>query len=380
MHTIMERTSPEKGLEKGKKRVDSRNENHITQGELPHITLPTCDDRLIWDVWASFFHLPALTVADELGLFSFLKRTPATAEEVSQIFSLKMRATESLLGVLASLGFLVQRQNRFYVTDVSRNFLLPESPYYWGGMLHACRDLPNMHFLIEDTLQRDESLLYETEDIKISGKVTNLWEHEELGPEQAEFLTRVMHSHSFPAAIGVAQWGDFTDVRHLLDVGGGSGCFCIALALHYPEMQFTVMELPSVCELAEQYITAYGLQHQITTVAVDMFTDPWPFGYDGIFFSNIFHDWDREHCLHLGKRCFEVLPSGGHIYLHELLLSDTRDNPLMTASYSMAITLFYGNTLFTTGELDELLRECGFEDISVTHTYGYYSLVSGRKP
>ena len=76
------------------------------------------------------------------------------------------------------------------------------------------------------------------------------------------------------------------------------------------------------------------------------------------------------------RRC----PQGGHIYLHELLLSDTRDNPLMTASYSMATALFYGNVLFSAGELDELLRECGFEDISVTHTYGYYSLVSGRKP
>ena len=116
--TIMKRNNPVKGLEKGNKSVGSKNENHTAQGELPYIILPTCDDRLIWDVWASNFHLPALTVADELGLFRFLKKTPATAEEVSKVFSLQMRATEALLGVLTSLGFLAQHQDRFYITDV----------------------------------------------------------------------------------------------------------------------------------------------------------------------------------------------------------------------------------------------------------------------
>ncbi len=379
MQTILKKIESMKNLEKEKKSIDSREGNRTMQSKLPHMKLPTCDDQSIWDVWASMFHLPALTVADELGLFSFLERTPSTAEEVAKSLSLQMCPTGALLGVLTSLGFLVQHQGRFHITSVSRNFLLPDSPYYWGGMLHECRNLLNTHSLIRDTLQRDGSLSYEG-NIKISGKVTTLWENQELRPKQAEFFTPVMHSHSFPAAVGVAQWGNFTGVQKLLDVGGGSGCFCIALAMHYPEMHFTIIELPTVCRLAEQYIAEYELQDRIDTVAIDMFTDPWPSGYDAVFFSNIFHDWDRNHCFNLGKCSFEALPSGGRIYLHEMLLSDTKDAPLTAASYSLGVTLFYGNKLFTADELDELLRESGFEDISITHTYSYYSLVSGRKP
>lgn len=328
----------------------------------------------------SIFYLPTLTVADELGLFSLIKKRPSTAEEVARSLSLGMRATEALLGVLASLGFLVKYQGRFYIADVSQNFLLPENPYYWGGLLLSLRDLPKIHSKILDTLQKDEPIIYESKDTEMSEKVTSLWETQELDMEQATFLTQVMHAHSFPAAMGVAQWGNFTGVRRLLDVGGGSGCFCIALAMRYPEMRFTVMELPVVCKLAEQYIVDHGLQDRIDTLPANMFTDPWPSGYDAIFFSNIFHDWDRKSCLHLGQRCFEALPPGGRIYLHEMLLGDMKDGPLTAISYSMAVTLFYGNKLFTAGELDELLTECGFEDISITHTYGYYSLLSGRKP
>ncbi|HTN91549.1 MAG TPA: hypothetical protein VL242_48110 [Sorangium sp.] len=34
----------------------------------------------------------------------------------------------------------------------------------------------------------------------------------------------------------------------------------------------------------------------------------------------------------------------------------------------------------TAGELDELLRGCGFTDVSVTPAYAGYSLISARRP
>jgi len=350
----------------------------IEKSQPSTMELPTCSDRVLWDVWMSTCHLSAITVADELGLFSLLEKKPMTAEEIVKTCSLKMGTTEAFLGILTSLGFLVQHQGRFYITEVSRNFLLPKSPYYWGGVLRIAQEMLNMHSAIKEIL-RDSPLNDKSKERKIPGMVKNLMENKG-DEEQARLLTQVLHSRSFPAALGVARWGDFKGVHKLLDVGGGSGCFCIALAMQYPEIYFTIIDLPVICNLAEQYIADYRLQNRIDTRALDMFKDPWPSGYDAILFSNIFHDWDREQCLSLGQRSFDVLPPGGHIYLHELLLSDTKDSPLTLTSYSMVVSLFSEGRLFTAGELDELLRECGFEDISVTHTYGYHSLISGRKP
>ena len=44
---------------------------------------PTCDDRQIWDIWLSRWQLPAVTVADELGVFAQLVRKPATVQDVA---------------------------------------------------------------------------------------------------------------------------------------------------------------------------------------------------------------------------------------------------------------------------------------------------------
>ena len=339
--------------------------------EAARLEPPTSDDRLIWDVWLSVYHFPALAVADTLGLFPLLEEAPASSEKIAERLSLGPRATEALVGILASLGFLEQRRGQFHLTNATRNFLLPDSPYYWGGIFELVRDIPFTCSSLREALQKDKPIGYEGEDI---------WETHELDPEQARLFTRAMHSHSFPAAMGTARHGDFTGVYRLLDIAGGSGCFSIALAQRYPAMRFTVAELPVVCALAEEYVDRYGLKDRIDTASLDMFNDPWPSGYDAHFLSNIFHDWSWERCRHLARQSFESLPSGGRIYVHEMLLADTRDAPLAATSFSMNMIFFTQGKQFTAGELEKLLGEAGFEEIALTPTNGYYSLVTGRKP
>ena len=45
-------------------------------------------------------------------------------------------------------------------------------------------------------------------------------------------------------------------------------------------------------------------------------------GYDALFFSNVWHDWNVRTCQWLAARAFAALPSGGRIMLHEMLLDE----------------------------------------------------------
>ena len=336
---------------------------------------PPCDDRLIWEISLSRYYLPTLTIANQIGLFPLLARSPATVEEVAEGLSLGPRGAEALLGLVSALGFLVQRQGRFHLTDEARTYLLAESPYYQGDILPIL-DRPVTATTLREWLENDWAT---SQGGGHKDVLLEVWTSGEMSAEIATKLTSFMHAHSFPTAMGVALNGDFSDVHRLLDVAGGSGCFCIALATRYPNMHFAVMELPAVCKLVEQYAASYGLQDQIETIAANMFTDPWPSGYDGVFFSNIFHNWDRASCLHLAKRSFEMLPPGGRIFLHEILLNDTKDGPPVAAAFSMDMLQLKGKQ-YTARELDELLQDAGFTNVTINPTYTYFSLVSANKP
>jgi hypothetical protein len=135
-----------------------------------------------------------------------------------------------------------------------------------------------------------------------------------------------------------------------------------------------------MCEVALGYVRKAGVAHRIDALAVDMFREAWPSGYDAIFLSNIFHDWDFETCAALAAKAYAALSSGGRILLHEMLLDDTHDGPATAVAFSMYMLLGTKGQQFTAAELSKLLADTGFGSVEITPTHGYYAVVSGRKP
>ncbi len=168
-------------------------------------------------------------------------------------------------------------------------------------------------------------------------------------------------------------------MTRLLDVGGGSGCFSIALAREYTDMHCTVMELPAMCEVAQEYIDAAGMRDQVETAAVDMFRETWPEGYDAVFFSNVFHDWDFDTCTELAVKAFTALKPGGRIYLHEMLLDDDGAGPVAAATFSLVMLLGTHGQQFTCEQLKTILGNAGFSGVETKTTYSYYSLTTASR-
>ncbi|MEJ2760968.1 MAG: methyltransferase [Gammaproteobacteria bacterium] len=338
---------------------------------------PTCDDRPVWDLWLSVYRLPAVTVADELHLFDAIAARPGDAAELAQQTGCSERGLAILLPFLAALGFLVQRDGCFHVSDTTRQFLLHDSPFYWGALLARVGAKLPQHKSLINLLKGAGS-----EGSAYSGerRPVEAWESGQLKPEMARGIATFMHSHSLPASLGLARNADFSGVRRLLDVGGGSGCFSISLARRYPDLHCTVMDLPAMCEVAQEYIAAAKMEARVDTRAADMFRDDWPHGYDAVFFSNVFHDWSFETCAELAARTHGILPKGGRICLHEMLLNDDGAGPLAAAAFSVAMLHGTQGQQFTFAQLRELLEGAGFTEVSALSTYGYYSLVSGIRP
>ena len=333
--------------------------------------MPSADDTSVWDVWLSAYRMPSLAVADRLGLFEALHAEPAGADALAARMELRAEPLKALLPMLSALGFLVPRGGRYHLTPAARLYLLHDSPFYWGHAFPVSRTSAATDTLLQRFSAKEEANAARTSDS---------WESGQVSDEMALNIARIMHSHSLFASLGVARQDDFASVKRLLDVGGGSGCFSIALAQRWPELRCTIMELPAMCVRAKQYIADGGVAGRVDTRTVDMFREAWPTGYDAIFLSNIFHDWHQATNTALAASAFAALPSDGRIFLHEMLINDDGSGPLAAASFSVLMLVGTKGRQYSFAELKAILKGVGFRDVRVTATYGYYSLVSGRKP
>jgi len=338
---------------------------------------PVTDDRPIWDVWLSMWWLPAVTAADELGVFDALAARPATAAELAASLGLDDRGARILLPLLASLGLLACHGGRYSAAAPAREFLRKDGPFYWGGVFARQGRTNPLHALVVRALAgRGARPVGQSSE----SPPVEAWERGQLEPDQARQIARFMHSHSAPAAAGLARSRLLAGARRLLDVGGGSGCFAIALAQQDPQLRCTVMDLAPMCALAREYIEAAGLGDRVETQPADMFRDEWPAGHDAVFFSNIFHDWSDGTCAELAARAHAALPSGGRIFLHEMLLDEGGAGPRTAAAFGMLMLIATRGRQFTFSDLRAILAGAGFVDITAAAAYGYYSLVAASKP
>lgn len=338
---------------------------------MPAYETPPVDDRLIWDLWLSTHYLPAMSVADEIGLFAALKDDALTLEELAAKLEANPRALSVHAALLAAIGLVERRADRYRATTVARTYLMPDSPYYWGSLILSYGRAQPAHNELLSMLRAGKGMT--------EGRPVEEWEAGKMDVERARFVARFMHAHSIAAAMGAARTHVFDGVQRLLDVGGGSGVFSIAAAQRNPDMQATVLEIESMCVAAQDYIGDAGATN-VDTVAVDMFREPWPTGYDALFFSNIFHDWNEETCGELAAKAFTALPSGGRIVLHEQLMTDNQDGPATTASFSLLMLLGTRGKQYSLPELTKILESAGFTGVRSIPNVGYYSLVTAVKP
>ncbi len=332
---------------------------------------PVVDDRLLWTLWLSPTWLPSVTAADELGLFDCLaEKKAATAEELAAALELAPRAIRALLGLLTSLGLLKQCAGSFALTESARAYLVSSSPFYWGPALVPHKVVPMSHTQILEALRRDKP--------GASTDAAAMWK----APDSnvLRMFTAVMHAHSLPTASALARNQAFVGLRRLLDVGGGSGAYSVSFALRHPELACTVLELPQMTAITDEYLAATPTGGRVKSHPADMFNDVWPGGHDGVFFNDVFHDWPLPQCRALAGKAFDALPSGGSVFLHEMLLDEGLDGPLPAAAYSMMMLVATPGRQLSGKEALAILAQAGFINTRITPTVGHYALVSGRKP
>jgi hypothetical protein len=348
----------------------------------PTSPMPAADARILWESYLSPYWFPSLLVADELGILTSLAQAPAGVGELSRRMDLNPRGLGAVLAMLASLGYASARDGRYAITDTTRHYVLPESPYYWGGLLAANRRNRFLGPLCEAL--RSALVTPDPEDaIPSSGEgIANAdaWARGEMSLDAARGVAAYMHSHSATAAIGVAQNGNFSSTKRLLDVGGGSGVFAIELAKAHPDLQCTVLELASVCHWVEEYVQRAGLTGRVDTVALDMFRQSWPTGYDAVFFSNIFHDWATPTCVELARRAFSALEPGGTINVHEMLLDDDGNGPREAAAFGVHMVTGTRGQHRSFTQHRSIFAEAGFVDAEWLSTSPLFSVVRAYKP
>jgi ubiquinone/menaquinone biosynthesis C-methylase UbiE len=175
---------------------------------------------------------------------------------------------------------------------------------------------------------------------------------------------------------------DLAGSRSLLDVAGGSGAFSIVLCQRHQELRSTILDFPSVIEVARRYIEQAHLSSRIALVGGDALEDKWPENQEVVLMSYLLSAVGESNIPTLLDNAWHSLRPGGLVVLHDFMLESTRDGPRDAALWFLFYVVQRSDSAsFTAGDLMELLQRRGFTDISSDELIpDITGLVLARKP
>jgi len=335
------------------------------------------DPTPIFEIFRGSYATELLAAAvAHFNLFGRLAQQPMTCTELGDALGLAERPTVVLLTALRSFGFLmVDARSCLQLTDLAREHLLPGGPFDVGDYVGLAANSPGVVEMVE-RLRGNRPARHAAGVAFIYREgIASAMENE----AAARHFTLALAGRAKNVAPLLAERVALTDARLLVDLGGGSGIYSIALLQKNPNLRALVLDRPEVLKVAQEMAEAYGVADRLQVQASDMFRDPLPTDADAVLLSNILHDWDVPECRTLIGRAAAALRPGGQVLIHDVFLNDALDGPLPIALYSTALFCLTEGRAYSAAEYRGWLVDAGLTAGAVTPTLIHCGVLAGRK-
>lgn len=288
-----------------------------------------------------------LLSAVELGVFDQFTHGPQTAAQISDALGADRRAMEILLNALVAVDILKQQDGRFELRPEMAGVLLPNGPHAAAdALLHACR--------LWDTWSDLTRIVRE-------GRPQPRARNE----EASTALALAMRFQARDAAAGLAAFLEGFDLHKILDLGGGSGAYSIALARRIPRLRVVLCDHDEhALRLAATDIDKAELGERIHVLEADALTDDIGSDYDLVLLSSVLCTYSADQSRLLLEKVKDALKPGGRVVIRDHMLDEATSSPPAAALFSVCMLVASaGGRVHTRSELRTWLEDLGYVNV-----------------
>jgi SAM-dependent methyltransferase len=311
----------------------------------------------------------ALMAAVELGLFTKIANGADSEPELIAALGIEPLNAERIVVACIGLGLVERDGDRLRnAPDVARFLVEGERGYAGEWMLFTRPDWNDWGRLAEHLRRPGPPLM---ENKAVAG----------ITVDEARRYHRGTYSIGMGAGRLFLRQVDLAGRRRIMDIGGGSGAYCIAACREYPSLTAVVLDLPPVVEVTREFIEENGMAGRIEAVACDFNRDPFPADADVAIMASNLPMYGRDAIAAVVKKAHDALLPGGEMHLIGETLNTDRSGPADAALWGLAQTIQASTGLAqSVTEVEGYFGAVGFEQIeTVDFVPGVLTRTVGRK-
>jgi O-methyltransferase domain/Dimerisation domain len=301
-------------------------------------------------LWAA----QAVATAARLGIADALAQSqPQGSTTLARAVGADAAALARLLRALASLGVLAEPLPHQYALTPVGDLLRRDTPGSMRDWLMAETDPPHWQAWgqLYEGVRSGQTVVPQVFGMPI-------YEYYAAHPEDLACFSRAMGNVSALVAQGTVQHYDFSQARHIVDVGGAHGDLVLAMLDANPHAHGTVFDRPHVADAARAAIHAKGYQGRCEAVGGDFFHAVPP-GGDLYVLKFILVDWKDAEAVRILHNCRTAITPDGKLLVIEMTIPDD-NHPSPGQLFDLNMLVMTGGQERTESEYAALLAQAGF--------------------
>lgn len=261
----------------------------------------------------SYGQSAALMAAVELGVFTAISEGAGTFAEVADKLGLHPTNAERLIVLLSAAGLTEVAAGRLRNAEDTERFLVQRKPGYMGPWITFTKPQWNEWGRLAEHL-----------------RVTDLKDLGSIGEITVEDARRY-HTSTFSIGMGAgrrfSRHVDLSNRNKMMDIGGGSGAYCICAANAHAHIRGVVLDLPAVCEVTREFLADNGVADRVSAQPCDFTKDPFPNDCDVAIMASNLPMYDRDVIGAVIAKAYNALLPGGQMHLIGEMTNDERTGP-----------------------------------------------------
>jgi SAM-dependent methyltransferase len=299
----------------------------------------------------------AVRVAASLGLADLLAGGALSSQELASRSGTDADALERLLRHLISRGVFAEPQPGRFAVNEPAALLMAEHP---SGM-RARLDLDGFGGQVDLAFTGLLHTVRTGQPAWESVFGAPFWRYLAANPALSASFDAIMAAGS-DNVLDAVRGFDWSGVRQVVDVGGGTGVLLAEVLEANPAVLATLVDLPDTVARGQRYLAERGLDTRCA-FAGQSFFDPLPAGGDVYVITRVVHDWDDDAAIRILRRCAEAAGRHGRVVMIEC-----HTDPVVFAELNLRMHVITGGRERTVEDYTALAAKAGLDvtDVRIT--------------
>ena len=326
--------------------------------------------KLLPMIWGIHISRCVYAVA-ELGIADLLVEGPRSSGELAAETGTHEPSLYRVLRALAGLGVFEEPEPRKFRLTVVGERLRTGAPFgmrSWATFLEAMGGVrPFAHIL--ETIRTGMP----GREIEFGTELFDFLAHDE---DAAVIFDAAMAERTAAYAPSVADAYDFSDVRTIVDVGGGNGTLLVEVLRRHTHLSGVLFEAPTVGVHADAVLEAIDIADRCEVRAGDFFQQV-PDKADCYVLANVLHDWDDTRSIEILRNCRRAMSRSGRVLIVERLILEDGSDRVPTLLSDINMLVMTGGQERSNAEYSELLQAAGLTLRTVQPVAHPYGVIEG---